>query len=221
MRKTFAKTFGLLAALITVALPVLAADAAASAAPVAVVQQTATSLQEKLAGQQKYYAANADKLYALIDEVLLPNFDIEYAGKLVLGKTHWVAATEAQRARFIDAFYTFLIKTYAKGILDFEQDDLIIIPEANFSKDGRKAIVLTELVVDDGDNIQINYSVRQTKSAWKIYDVRIEGVSYIQNYRNQFNAEITAQGIEAVIKRLEDEAAKAEAGNTADVIQST
>jgi len=220
MRKSLSGTTGLTVLLLMVALPVSWAGAGTSAAPVAVVERTANSLQEKLAGQQEYYAANADKLYSLMDEVLLPNFDIEYAGKLVLGKSHWVAATEEQRERFIDVFYSFLIKTYAKGILDFEQDDLVISPEANFSKDGKKAMVLTELIVDDGDNIQVNYAVRQYKGAWKIYDVRIEGVSYIQNYRNQFNAEITAQGIEAVIKRLEAEAATAEAGSAA-AAQST
>jgi phospholipid transport system substrate-binding protein len=198
-----------------VALPVSGAEEGVSASPVAVVEQTASDLQKKLTGQQKFYAANADKLYVLVDEILLPNFDIEYAGKLVLGKSHWLAATEEQRARFVDAFYSFLIKTYAKGVLEFDQEHLIVFPEPKFSKDGRKAMVLTELVIDGGDNIQVNYSVRQTKGHWKIYDVRIEGVSYIQNYRSQFNAEISAQGIEAVIKRLEQEAVVAEAGNAA------
>ena len=203
-----------MAILALLTLPASGAEAELKAAPVAVVEQTATSLQERLAGQQKYYAENADKLYALVDEVLLPNFDIQYAGKLVLGKSHWLAATEGQRTRFVDAFYTFLIKTYAKGVLEFDQDNLVVSPEASFSKDGLKAMVLTELIIDGGDNIQVNYSVRQTKGLWKIYDVRIEGVSYIQNYRSQFNAEITAQGIEAVITRLEREAANAAAQAT-------
>ena len=215
MPKLLIKTISFIAIWAVVALPVSAAEEGASTTPVAVVERTASNLQEKLVGQQKYYAANTDELYALVDEVLLPNFDIEYAGKLVLGKSHWMAATEEQRTRFIDAFYSFLIKTYAKGILEFDQEHLVILPEPNFSKDGKKAMVLTELIIDGGDNIQVNYSVRQTKGRWKIYDVRIEGVSYIKNYRSQFNAEITAQGIEAVIKRLEQEAAMAEAENTA------
>jgi phospholipid transport system substrate-binding protein len=209
------KTLSFIAIWAVVALPVSGAEEGVSASPVAVVEQTASDLQKKLTGQQKFYAVNADKLYALVDEVLLPNFDIEYAGKLVLGKSHWLAATEEQRARFVDAFYSFLIKTYAKGVLEFDQEHLIVFPEPKLSKDGRKAMVLTELVIDGGDNIQVNYSVRQTKGHWKIYDVRIEGVSYIQNYRSQFNAEISAQGIEAVIKRLEQEALVAEAGNAA------
>jgi len=214
---------GLMILMAVIALPVIGADEALSAAPVAVVEQTATNLQEKLNGQQQYYAENVEELYVLIDTILLPNFDIQYAGKLVLGKSHWVAATEEQRARFVDAFYSFLIKTYAKGILDFDQENLVIKPEANFSKDGKKAMVLTELIIDGGDNVQINYSVRQSKGQWKIYDVRIEGVSYIQNYRSQFNAEISAQGIEAVITRLEAEAeaAKAAAANNAGEVEST
>jgi phospholipid transport system substrate-binding protein len=215
MHKLLIKTISFIAIWAVVALPVSGAEEGVSASPVAVVEQTASDLQKKLTGQQKFYAANADKLYALVDEILLPNFDIEYAGKLVLGKSHWLAATEEQRARFVDAFYSFLIKTYAKGVLEFDQEHLIVFPEPKFSKDGRKAMVLTELVIDGGDNIQVNYSVRQTKGHWKIYDVRIEGVSYIQNYRSQFNAEISAQGIEAVIKRLEQEAVVAEAGNAA------
>ncbi|TDJ46130.1 MAG: ABC transporter substrate-binding protein [Gammaproteobacteria bacterium] len=211
MHKIGLKMISFLALWAVVALPVSGAEEEPSTTPVAVVERTASKLQEKLAGQQKYYAANADELYALVDEVLLPNFDIEYAGKLVLGKSHWLAATEKQRTRFIDAFYSFLIKTYAKGVLEFDQEHLVILPEPNFSKDGRKAMVFTELIIDGGDNIQVNYSVRQTNGRWKIYDVRIEGVSYIQNYRSQFNAEITARGIEAVIKRLELEAALAKA----------
>jgi phospholipid transport system substrate-binding protein len=174
--------------------------------PVVVVRQAASELQERLSGRQAFYAANTEELYALIDNVLLPNFDVEYAGKQVLGKKHWMAADEEQRERFIAAFYSFLIKTYSKGVLEFDQDKLLIMPDASYSKSGGKALVRTELVVSSGDNIQVNYAVRNVASGWKIYDVRIDGISYIQNYRNQFDAEISAQGIDAVILRLEEQA---------------
>jgi len=187
------------------------AEDAGMSSPVAVVEQTAAELQRSLNGRQDYYAQNASELYALIDKILLPSFDVEYAGKMVLGKTHWRAASAAQRDRFIEAFYDFLIKTYAKGILEFDQENLVVVPEARFSKDGRKAMVMTELLVKSDDDVRINYAVRQSDERWKIYDVRIDGVSYIQNYRNQFDAEISAQGIDAVIERLESEADK-EAG---------
>jgi phospholipid transport system substrate-binding protein len=185
-------------------------------APVQVVEQAAASLAEKLQGRQEYFAKNRAELYALINEIMLPRFDIRYAGKLVLGKTHWLAATEEQRDRFIDVFYSFLVRTYAKGVLEFDQDKLVISPKVSYSKDGSKAMVRTEFIVDGGDNVQVNYAVRQKDQSWKIYDVRVDGVSYIQNYRSQFDAEISAQGIEAVIVRLEQEIQKAEGESAAE-----
>lgn len=62
--------------------------------------------------------------------------------------------------------------------------------------------------LNDGTSLPVNYSLRQTKDGWRAFDVRIEGISYVQNYRNQFNAEIAAKGIDAVIARLQADAAK-------------
>ena len=207
-------------ALVLSAAAALAADAPEATpenAPLALIEETAAVLQEELVGKQDYYAKNSDKLYKLIDRVLLPNFDVRYAGKQVLGKTHWTSSSEAQRERFIDAFYGFLIKTYAKGILEFDQDKFAVDPEPSYAKNGKKALVRTELIIEGGDNVQVNYALRNADEGWKIYDVRIEGVSYIQNYRNQFNAEISARGIDAVIVRLETEAAAADAKNSAEL----
>jgi phospholipid transport system substrate-binding protein len=175
-------------------------------APFDVVSAAATQLQEQLSGRQDYYANNSAELYELIDKILLPNFDVQHAGKLVLGKQHWLAATEEQRRRFIAAFYLFLVKTYANGILEFDQERMAIMPEPTYSKDGRKALVVTRLSMENGDSVEINYALRDSDGIWKIYDVRIDGVSYVQNYRNQFDAEISARGLDAVIKRLETEA---------------
>ena len=103
---------------------------AESLTPEQVVEAAATGMQQKLQGKQEYYAENLDELYAVIDEVLLPHFDVRFAGRMVLGK-HWRPATEEQRERFIDLFYTFLLHTYSKGMLEFEQDGLQILPPAD------------------------------------------------------------------------------------------
>ncbi len=173
--------------------------------PIAVIDTRATALAEQMAGKQDYFAENVDELYTLVDELLLPGFDVNYASKLVLGRTHWTTATEAQRDRFIAAFYGFLVRTYAKGLVGFSQDDMTIDPDPAYSKDGNKALVRTQLALENGEAVQINYALRKTDAGWKMYDVRIDGVSYIQNYRSQFDAEISARGIDAVIRRLETE----------------
>lgn len=171
--------------------------------PREVVEETASGLQAKLQGKQEFYAENLDQLYAVINNILLPNFDVRLAGRMVLGK-HWGSATGEQRDRFIDAFYTFLIKTYAKGMLEFDQDGLVIFADQKPASENR-AVIMTELQLDDGTRVAVNYSLRKSSKGWKVYDVRIDGVSYVQNYRSQFNAEISALGIDAVIVRLESE----------------
>ncbi len=199
------RVIGLILGLVVFYGSVSADDAAGQDLPYQVVSKTATELQESLTGKQEYYASNAAELYELIDSILLPNFDVQHAGKLVLGKQHWTAADAAQRQRFIDAFYGFLVKTYANGILDFDQERMAIRPEPQYSKDRRKALVGTQLAMGNGDAVEVNYALRDVDGTWKIYDVRIDGVSYVQNYRNQFDAEISARGLDAVITRLETE----------------
>jgi len=208
--------FALLAAVASLvfAPAILQAEESADS-PLAMVTGAAESLQARLGGKKDYYETNAAELYTLVDELLLPRFDTLYAGKLVLGKQHWTAASEEQRVRFVDTFYNFLVRTYAKGILEFDQDKLTVLPDVRYSADRGKALVRTSLEISNGEKVQVNYSVRRVENNWKIYDVRIEGVSYIQNYRNQFDAEINARGIDSVINRLEEEAKKAEAANAA------
>ncbi|HJP05645.1 MAG: ABC transporter substrate-binding protein [Gammaproteobacteria bacterium] len=189
---------------------VFAVDDVSGESPTVVIEKAAAGLQKELTGRQEYFSKNSAELYELIDRVLLPNFDVLYASKQVLGKRHWMSSTEDQHKRFIDAFYSFLIKTYAKGILEFDQEKLVVHADPSYSKDRRKALIRTELIIQSGDNVRVNYAARITDNGWKIYDVRIDGVSYIQNYRNQFNAEIMAQGIEAMITRLEADAVAAE-----------
>jgi phospholipid transport system substrate-binding protein len=179
------------------------ADVAEEYSPIEVIETTAASLQQQLVGQKSYYKDNLAELYILIDKLLLPRFDVEYAGKQVLGRVHWTAATEEQRVQFINVFYSFLVRTYASGILEFDQANMDIFPDLSYSKDASKVLVSTQVKLDAGDGVLVKYALRDTADGWKIYDVRIDGVSYIKNYRSQFDAEISARGIDAVIRRLE------------------
>jgi len=171
--------------------------------PNEVVTTTSTAIAEKLDGRKAYLKENSAELYSLVDELLLPHFDTRYAGRLVLGN-HWRNATDEQRARFVDVFYRFLVQSYADGILGFDQESLIILP-LDGELDKKRAVVKTTIRMDDGTIVPVNYSMRNSSAGWRVYDVRIEGVSYIQNYRNQLNAEIRALGLDAVIERLQEE----------------
>lgn len=191
----------------------LAGPVAAETTPHDVVRATADTIAERLSGRKDYLAEHPDELYRLIDEILLPNFDTRYAGYIVLGK-HWRRISDAQRTRFIEVFYEFLMRSYAKGILEFDPDNITIEPPRGEPGE-KRAVVRTEMRLDDGTVVPVDYSLRNTKEGWKVFDVKIEGVSYVLNYRSQFDAEISATGIDAVIARLARETAELEAAERA------
>jgi phospholipid transport system substrate-binding protein len=175
-----------------------------------VVQETSDAIARQLNGHEAEYSANKKALYDLIDRELLPKFDVDYAGRLVLGKA-WRSATPAQREKFVDVFYNFLLRSYSTAILKFKQDDIRILPPRAAPKAG-KTTVNAEFRMEDGSMVPVAYAMRSTPDGWKAYDVRIEGISYVQTYRNQFNAEVAAKGLDALISRLEKETADIDAG---------
>lgn len=186
------------------------AATAADLTPNEVVDQTVNKIARKLDGRKAELAANKKELYALVDRELLPQFDTDYAGRLVLGKA-WRNATPEQRKRFIDAFYNYLLRSYATAILKFEQNNIRVLPARKPPEDGR-ATVETEMRTSDGSKVPVGFAMHSTPAGWKAYDVRIEGISYVQNYRNQFNAEVAAKGLDALITRLEQDTAAIDAG---------
>ena len=144
-----------------------------------------------------------DELYSIIDSTLSPYFQKQYAGRLVLNK-HWKKTDTDQRARFTEGLYQSLVKSYALTLLNFDVSNIKVLPMADITDQTKKLTVKSE-VLYKGEVIPMNFSFGLFRDGWRFFDVRIEGVSYIKNYRNQFDAEITAVGIDAVIERLESE----------------
>ena len=182
--------------------------------PHEVIQATAGDVARLLDGRREYLRRNPDELYSLISDILLPRFDLRYSSYLVLGKQRWQTASAEQRDRFVQAFYRFLVRNYATGLLDFDPGTLTILDDGwpaarESSPDHKRHVVHTQMRLDGGKIVPIDYRLRRTAQGWRVYDVRIEGVSYVQNYRSQFAAEIDAVGLDAVISRLENEQAGA------------
>jgi ABC-type transporter MlaC component len=146
---------------------------------------------------------NKGELYSIIDATLSPYFQKQYAGRLVLNK-HWAKSTNEQRERFTEGLYQSLVKSYALTLLNFDISNIKVLPIDKITNETKKVTVKSE-VLYRGELIPMNFSFGLFKNGWRFYDVRIEGVSYIKNYRNQFNAEINAVGIDSVISRLESE----------------
>jgi len=181
-----------------------AAVATEAQSPQEVIEAAVEQLAEEMNGRQEELAADRQSLYALIDEILLPIFDRKFAAQIVLAK-HWRTADEAQRERFIEAFYQALLRRYADGLLDFDQDRVTVLPfRGDLTK--KRSKVRSTVLLDDGTKAAVDYELVKRDSGWLLFNVVIEGISYVRNYRAELDSEIRGSSLEAVIERLEDEA---------------
>jgi phospholipid transport system substrate-binding protein len=180
-----------------------AAPAAAPSAlgPQELVENSAKRMLVELDANRPMYAKDPAKLDALVGNVLLPNFDTEYAARLVLGQT-WRTATPEQRKRFVDAFYHSLLHNYGAALVNFTADRFVILPYKGDPGDVT-ATVRTEVKRSSGEKVPVNFSLRKTDGVWKAWDVVIEGISYVKSFRTDFGSEIQQKGLDEVIDRLE------------------
>jgi len=185
-----------------------AATAPAQQTPVQIVQSIADQLASAIEGHRDELKKNQEKLIGVIDDVFLPHFDIDYASILVLGQ-HARTTSPAQRERFAKAFYNSITHRYAEGLLNYTRGRVKVLP-FNGDLNDKRTVVRTQVVLDDGKLVAIDYAFRKGRDGgWKAYDVIIEGISYVTNYRNQVDAEIRKVGIEQLITNLETQGSKA------------
>lgn len=171
--------------------------------PGELIDSAANTMLAELDAHRAEYRKDPGKVRALVDRVLLPHFDVDYAARLVLGR-HWRTATPEQRQRFVDAFYQSLLATYGDALIEFTGDRMKVFP-VKPEPGSDRATVRTEVKRDNGTRIPVNYSLHRTPEGWKAWDVNIEGISYVKSFREDFGAEIDQKGIDAVITRLEQE----------------
>ncbi|HEY6455216.1 MAG TPA: ABC transporter substrate-binding protein [Steroidobacteraceae bacterium] len=188
--------------------------AAASAAPAApastainnqnptqLIQDVASSILKELDANRAAYVNNPKNVRALADKYLLPYFDTRYAAQLVLGK-YWRTATEDQRSRFINAFQDSMLQNYGNALVNFTANKLKVQP-SHVDPGADQATVSTTINRDNGTTVPVIYVLHKTAEGWKAWDVKIEGISYVKSFRDDFAAQIEQKGLEAVITRLE------------------
>lgn len=187
--------------------PVVAATSAAAPAavntqdPTQLVQDVASSILKELDANRAAYRKDPNKVRELADKYLLPYFDTRYAAQLVLGK-YWRTATEDQRNRFIDAFKTSMLQNYGNALVEFTANRMKVQP-GRVDPGSDLATVNTTITRDDGTTVPVLYVLHKTPEGWKAWDVKIEGISYVKSFRDDFAAQIEQKGLDAVIARLQ------------------
>lgn len=176
--------------------------------PPEIVEQVNSGIQTQLRNTQDGYTDNPNGLYDLFNTCLLPYVDTTFAAGALLGK-HWRTATANQKNRFTCAFASGLVREHATELMDYFLAEHSILPFDTPSSERRTTKVRTTWQLPDGTGIPVGFTLVRRQDQWRIFDVTIEGVSLLRNYRAEFHAEIRASSIEALITRLERDAQNA------------
>lgn len=169
--------------------------------PQALVKASSDKMMQSLKDNKARLEADPDFIYGLVTDVLMPHFDFEKMAKLALGK-NWRGLSVAQQVRFTDEFRLLLIRTYSTAMLEYSDQEIRFLP---FRDDvtTKRVQVDMDIIQTGGPAIPMSLSLYQNENdAWKVYDVKIDGISLVTNYRSTFATEIRNDGINNLIERL-------------------
>jgi len=178
----------------------LTAAATSSTSAEDLVKSTTDQVLETLADEREAIENSPDRLFEIVDEIVLPHFDFERMSRRVLGKA-WKRASPEQQSNFIKEFQTLLVRTYATALKAYSDETIEFLPPRE-KEGGKETTIRTQIVLSGSPPIPMNYEMYERDDGWKVFDVAIDGVSLVINYRSTFRSEIRKNGVDGLIARL-------------------
>ena len=207
---------GLLVALCFAMLPVAKSISAELVAPQIVIKNVSDQLKVRM--DDEIFAGDFGRVTEYVDQVVFPIVDFNRISRIVLGPL-WKKATAEQKVRFQKEFKILLVRTYSRAFVEFEEWTIRYLPLKKFSPEVKKVTVRTQVLQPGIKPIGVDYKMGFFSGQWKIYDIKIEGISLAINYRTSFKNEIRRSGssgsLDSLIDKLAQKNQKKAAINTA------
>jgi phospholipid transport system substrate-binding protein len=166
------------------------------------VKNTATNVLEVIKGDKDIQAGDNKKIVAITEEKIVPHFDFERMSRLVLGRA-WKSASKDQQDKFMTEFRNLLVRTYSVALAKYRNQAIEYKPFKMAPSDD-DVVVKTQIIQPGGQSIPIDYALEKGDTEWKVYDVKIDGISLVTNYRGQFSNELKQGTMDTLIQKLED-----------------
>lgn len=180
----------------------LTTPALASNDPVELIRQTTIELFELVEDNRELYQQQPELLREELERILRPNTDMIHSARLVLGR-HGRGLEREQVEAFADALSDQLMRRYATGLLEFRSREQVeVLPLAGENTE-RMTRVRTRIRLDSGSRAPVDYVLRKRDGQWMVFDVIIEGISYVATFRNQIGEEIRRHGFDRMLERLQ------------------
>src|SRR5689334_22925179 len=184
-----------------VALAFVAASALAQESPDALVKRVASETIGTIKSDPKVQAGDQQRIREVVETKLVPYFDFERITALAMGR-NWRQASPEQQKQLVEQFRQLLVRTYS-GALTQYRDQTMDYKPLRADANANEVTVRTEVIRSGQAPVQIDYGMEKTPGGWKVYDVIVGGVSLVTNYRDEFNEQIKAGGVDGLIKTLQ------------------
>ena len=174
----------------------------ATIGPEQLIRQTSDKVLDEIKSNAEKYREDPQRIYDLVNNVVLPHFDFSAMTDLALGRYSDDVSAE-QRPAIINEFRRLLVRTYSTALLEYTDQTLVYLPMEGSESDG-EVTVRTEIEQAGGFPIPINYSLRLGDDGWKVFDISVDEVSLVTNYRSSFARAIKKDGVDGLIKTLRE-----------------
>lgn len=182
-------------------LPTVKADEAEMAAPQVLIKHSTEEMLQALKENEAELKEDSSVIFGLVESIIMPHFDFDKIAKLALGK-NWRKVSAQQKVQFTEQFRLLLIRTYSTAMLEYTNEEIKFLPFRSDLKK-KKVKVPMEIIQPGGPSIPMTLSMYLNKAdVWKVYDVKIDGISLVTNYRSTFTTQIRNEGMDKVIESL-------------------
>jgi len=181
-------------------LAAIAMPALAATGPEQLIRETSDQVLDEIRQNSEQYKSDPQGVYELVNTVVLPHFDFAAMTDLALGR-YKDDVSEQQRPEIIDQFRMLLVRTYSSALLEYTDEVLVYLPMEGSEAEG-EVTVRTEIEQAGGFPIPINYVLRNGDDGWKVYDISVDEVSLVTNYRSSFARAIKKKGVDGLIETL-------------------
>ncbi|MBV2182541.1 MAG: ABC transporter substrate-binding protein [Castellaniella sp.] len=171
------------------------------AAPDVFLSSVADNMLEAVKADPKAIQGDVSHITAIVRKYALPYVDMNKTTRLAAGR-YWRQASAEQQSELVKAFTGTLIRTYSGAFTRVTPSTTITLQPFREGNQANDAVVRTLVSQPNGAPIGVDYRLEHTDAGWKVYDLNVEGIWLIQNYRNQFSQEIGNSGINGLIKAL-------------------
>jgi len=168
--------------------------------PQQMVRETGDKVLAELTARKAELEADPSLIYPLVESTVLPHFDFRQMSQSALGR-FWRDATDEQKEQVTLEFRELLVRTYATALLGYSGQQIEYLP-VQYPQDATKVMIPTRIASGGAPPIPINYRLQRNDAKWLVYDVVIDGVSLIANYRGQFTQVVRRNGIDGLISTL-------------------